>query len=278
MLEPYLYGKGVVNLGEYVLKLYTGCQQGCKYCFVEKKTPTVCVDLRNLKSQIKEIYKTVKKKLYINCGENADSLLCERDTHLIKDLAEILKDENVLVELRTKIADVEPLFGVPYFEKFIVCFSIVPEKIRKKYESNTDCINKRISAMGRCADFGYKVGIRFEPIINIEDLKIEYEELMKKILEVVPVKNIYSISFGVIRFTHELIKKLSKDPSAYELLLGEIVQCPDGKFRYFRKIRVGIYKELIKLAHKHFKKPLLYLSTEFDYIWYDCGLRPLRFE
>lgn len=275
-IQKYNYGKNIVDLNEYVVRLYSGCLLKCKYCYV-RENPTVYTNLNKLEQELKLLCNT-GRKIYLNAGENADSFLFNNFFNSTIFLLSLTKKyPNTYVELRTKTKDVSTLFSsdAPK-DRTIVCFSILPEKIRKIYEPLTASIDERIKALSDCAKKGFCVGIRFEPIIKIDELKNEYEELIKKISKNVEPTKIHSIGFGVIRFTKELIKEILKDKVTKKLLLEEIVKCPDGKYRYFRTIRVMIYKTLIELSKRYFQKIPLFISTEFDYIWQDCGLKIIK--
>lgn len=277
-IQKYNYGKNIVDLGEYVVRLYSGCFLKCKYCYVREK-PTIYTNLYKLEEELKLLCNT-NRKIYLNAGENADSFLFNKFINSTSFLLSLTKKyKNTYAELRTKISDVSMLFSsdAPK-DRTIVCFSILPEKIRRIYEPLTAPIEERIKALSDCVKEGFRVGIRFEPIIKIDKLRNEYEEIIKEISKVVSPTKIHSIGFGVIRFTKELIKDILKDKITKKLLHEEIFKCPDGKYRYFRTIRVKIYKTLIELSKKYFQRVPIFLSTEFEYIWQDCGLKIFKLD
>jgi hypothetical protein len=70
---------------------------------------------------------------------------------------------------------------------------------------------------------------------------------------------------------HIMIARFGRD----ELVLGESVPLPEGKFRYFRDIRQEMYRELIGLIRRHFGEQgaaRIELAMEPGYIWRNTGL------
>ena len=55
---------------------------------------------------------------------------------------------------------------------------------------------------------GWKIGLRFDPLIYYEDWKIGYKNLIDLIFENINVDYIHSISFGSLRFPIHIYKKI----------------------------------------------------------------------
>lgn len=277
-VEKYNYGNGIVDLNEYVIRFINQCVLRCRYCYLQDtKEPDeikIYINFEKLEDEIKQLRKNIKGRIYFNAGENADSLLFDPLFNISKYLIDIIsRIDDVYLELRTKTNNIEELLKTEEGRgKIIVSFSLAPQEIIKKYEILTCNLEKRIAAMKVLSENNFLIGLRFEPIVNIKNLEESYYQIFKKLSKILKSENLHSISFGCIRFTQGLIKNLSKDRIGYSLLLDEIVKCPDKKYRYFRKIRVGIYKKLIRISRTFFSNTPIFLSFEPEYIWNDCGL------
>jgi len=278
-IEKYNYGLNIVDLGEYVVRLSNYCPLECKYCFanelVKDKTTKIYTNYYKLKQELKNIRKKSDKTLYFNAGENADSLLFDNVFPITQHIIPIFnKYENTYLELRTKTDNIQNLLSIKNNRNIIVAFSISPEEIIKKYEQNTVSLERRIKALIKCQEAGYLTGLRFEPVINIKNLDKIYTKLIEQIRYVIDIKKLHSITLSTIRFTKLQYKKLI-DKNC-KIAFDEFVLCQDNKYRYFRFIRVKIYKTIISILKDNFKNICILLSTEPEYIWNDCNLEIIR--
>jgi len=292
-IKKYEYGENIVGFGEYVLRFASSCPLGCLYCYLrdvnkQKHEPKIYTNFEMLRKELIELCGPVngKRNLYLNAGENTDSLVFEPQAGIIKFLDEFISEfkPDLMIELRTKTDNIPSLRSMVNKHKFIISFSLSPQSVIDKYEPGTASLEKRLDAMRECQTMGYSVGFRFEPIINSGQLIKEYKKILEISDEKLLFKNpekIHSIGLSCIRWTKGLMKKIREEGSVdgSELLLDEFVLCPDKKFRYFRVIRTNIYRQLLSLLHDFVKldnpadkSDKIFLSTEPAYIWQDCGL------
>ncbi|MFN3966816.1 MAG: radical SAM protein [Endomicrobiia bacterium] len=291
-IEKYNYGKGIVGFDEYVLRFASSCPLGCLYCYLrdvnlQKHAPKVYTNFDELEEELENFCRKIGKdqKIYLNAGENSDSFVFEPRSGLIKFLDNFISKTkfNIKIELRTKTDNISCLENVINKDRFIISFSISPQRMIDRYEPNTASFKNRLSAMKQCQIWGFSVGFRFEPIIIQENIFEEYENIFNLAKEkglFDDQQKIHSVGFSCLRLTRGLIKKIkeSNSPWAGDLLSTEFVPCPDGKFRYFRGIRSKIYSGLIELAKKYINKDKIFLSSEPDYIWQDCDLDHKKFK
>lgn len=274
-VEKYDYGRDIVGFGEYVLRIASSCPLGCSYCYLKdvnkKAVPKIYTNFELLKQEISELRNKETGKIRLNAGENSDSLVFEPQAGLIAALDDTLDNLPVIqVELRTKTANVDFLEYLRNKDKFTIVFTISPENIIRKYEKLTANLKERIHAAKKCQDYGFQVGLRFEPIINSKSLEDDYIKTIKLISENLETDKIQSVGMSCLRFTKGLMKKIEK--SSPELLLDEFVQCPDGKYRYFRVIRTRIYRQLIDILKQYLPGVNAFLSSEPEYVWRDAAV------
>jgi len=293
-IEKYDYGKDIVGFDEYVLRFVSSCPLGCFYCYLrdvnlQKHQPMVYTNFDQLRGELEELCKSLDKdcRIYLNAGENSDSLVFEPQAGLVKFLDRFISEKShirqkIKIELRTKTDNISCLKDIENKDRFIVSFSISPQNIIDRYEPKSASLENRLFVMRKCQEWGFSVGFRFEPIIIQENIFEEYKRVFelakdKRLFE--EPQKIHSIGFSCLRFTRGLMKKIkeSHSPWAVALLSQEFVPCPDGKFRYFRAIRSRIYRMLIDLARKHTSIDKIFLSSEPVYIWQDCGLNHADF-
>ena len=90
----------------------------------------------------------------------------------------------------------------------IVAYSLIPEKMSTKLDNKTPSIAKRVNAMTKISKLGWKIGLRFDPLIYHLGWKKNYSELIENTLLKLNENNLHSVSFGSLRFPKEMFKKI----------------------------------------------------------------------
>ncbi len=301
-VKKYDYGKGVFDLGDYIISYASSCHFGCEYCYLKyAKVPKKIVvydNLEVLEKEIKELFSTSEeKRFYFNLGETTDAFLSEKHLSIIDKISEIIErnalvyKKQAILELRTKT---ENIFCYSLKKKenliYVYAVSLLPEGVIKEFEKSTSSLEKRIATIKKAQELGFLIGLRFEPIIlypvlgityeavltSLNNLISEYQKIFTKLKEILDLRFLSTISLGTLRLTKSQYKDLKERKS--KLAFFEMVLCPDKKYRYSRPIRVFIYKNLIKKLKEIFDDKIIdkiYLTTEFPYIWKAVDL-PLK--
>lgn len=275
LINPYFYGEGVFDLKEYVVSLIRSCPLDCAYCFLREVYDDpkfkVAPDYHQLEREIHRIRERETGPLYLNAGENADSLIEDAEYHLVENLWKIVQPiPNTFIEFRTKTDKIQNLMRLNSEKRIVMAFSLNSEEDRKKFESTTASIEERIHAAAQLQSKGWMIGLRFEPILYTQHYAEKYRELFGQIFRKISPSLVHSVAFGCLRLTKGLSKMIGAthpDVMAEEWILG-----PDKKFRYCREIRVEIYKNLIASLRPHFpNEERIILSTEPEEIWRESG-------
>ncbi len=302
-IKRYDYGKGVVDLGEYVISYASSCSFLCEYCYLKfakaPKKPIIYENIEVLEKELKELFlKEETKNFYFNLGETTDAFLSEKHIEVINQISELISffaeryDRRVFLELRTKTDNILKISPLNKRKNlfYIYGVSLLPEEIISNFEKGTANLEKRIAGIKKAQELSYLIGLRFEPIIiypvfgityeevvnSLKNLISLYKEIFLKLRSFLDISLLHSISLGTLRLTKKQYKYLKEKRS--KLVFFEMVLSPDKKYRYSRPIRLYLYQELIKNLKEIFGKTIIdkiYLSTEFPYIWKGCNL-PLR--
>lgn len=72
-------------------------------------------------------------------------------------------------------------------------FSLNPETLIRKYEKGTASLQARINAIQTLIQKGYRVGLRFLPLLPVPNYKILYRELLQTLKKQLPLDQISSI-------------------------------------------------------------------------------------
>ena len=114
------------------------------------------------------------------------------------------KFPNADIELRTKSTQMDPLFSMEPISNCVVAFSLMPTEIAKKVDHKAPSIEKRINTISELASMGWKIGLRFDPLIHGENWKILYSNLFENVFKNIDRKVIHSITLGPLRFPKDL--------------------------------------------------------------------------
>jgi spore photoproduct lyase len=266
---------------EYYLLHAANCPFDCAYCYLQSyfanAVPTIFVDFNALFEQAGSILRSAPgENILFHAGETADALALEHISGFAAEaVAFFSRRDNAVLELRTKSDLVEPLLSITHKGRTVVSWTLTPEDISRTYEHGAASISERLQAASLCATAGYPIGLRFDPIIHYRDWRAGYRELIDAVFSILPPEAIDSIVLGTFRCLPPLLDIIRERFGRMELTLGEFVQGPDGKVRYFRHIRQEMYREVVRMLRERCGPQILArteLSMEPVYIWQGTGL------
>jgi spore photoproduct lyase len=266
---------------EYYLVHAANCPFDCSYCYLQSyfsnAVPTLFVDTDSLLDQVGSVVgETPEKEILFHAGETADALALEHISEFaVEAVAFFSKLERAILELRTKSDLIEPLLPLQHNGRTAVSWTLTPEDISGKYERGTASISERLQAALRCQGVGYRIGLRFDPMIHYAGWRAGYKELIDSVANILSPEKIDSIVLGTFRCPPSLVDIMRERFGRNELVLGELVPGPDGKVRYFRHLRQEMYREMLRMFRERCGSSIIQkieFSMEPDYIWKGAGL------
>lgn len=257
-----------------VLNIGMNCPMDCVYCILQAylNNPYLSfyVNIEDLLDEMAEALANNPQKFWrIGTGEFTDSLALDRLTGLSRELVEFMAQENTAVlELKTKTAVIENLEGLDHRGRTIVAWSLNSPAIMKKEEIRTASFEQRLTAAAKCASWGYKIAFHFDPIIYHPDWRQGYTETIGQLFAAIPKKNIAWISMGCLRYLPSLKRIAGHRFPQSRFFNEEFIEGLDGKARYFRTLRVKMYKHLYRqLKLQADPRTCIYLCMESNEIW-----------
>ncbi len=264
--------KGVLCCNYYVANLVNGCPFACSYCILQDylncSSVMVCANIDKFFEEL-DGFARDGNILRLGTGELADSLAFDDILNLTDELLPgIKKYPNVMLELKTKSDCVDNLLNHDPCDQVVVSWSLNPYEISELDECGTATIDQRFEAAKKIIGHGYKVAFHFDPMIQINDWQKKYAEILEKLFCYIPSERIVWVSLGTLRFSASLKKTIRENhPDSKILSYGEHVICQDGKFRYFRPIRVKMYREMVAMIDQYDSNLPVYLCMETDQVW-----------
>ncbi len=259
-----------------VLNIGMNCPMDCVYCILQAylNNPHLSffVNIEDMLAEIKSAFAAEPERFWrIGTGEFTDSMAIDRLTGLSRILVEFMANkEQAVLELKTKSAVIGHLEGLKHQGRTVVAWSLNSPTVMAREELHTASLQQRLQAAAQCADWGYKLAFHFDPIIYHPNWQKGYSETIAQLFAMVPKEAIAWISMGALRFLPNL-KNIadSRFPNS-RFFHEEFILGLDNKSRYFRKLRVELYRhlhnELQKRAAPH---TAIYCCMESDEIWRD---------
>ena len=267
--------------GYQILTPMTGCGMYCCYCvlqvYFDNQYQTVFENFDDLEREVHhkmEMPEYKNKVVRIGTGEFGDSLFLENRFGLSEKTAGIFdRYNNVLVEFKTKSANVSTLGRIKNPRKIVVGFSLNTETIVKRLESGTAPIAERLKAARRCVEMGFNVAFHFDPIVWYDRWEDEYCQTISMIYDYIKdAEKIAWCSMGGFRCMPALKGELRRLGMDLPLFAGEMVLGADGKLRYPRTLRARFYRALDAQFRKRQPDAPLYLCMESREVWDECGM------
>ena len=249
----------------------SGCTAMCMYCYLVCNY-NKCSYLRlfvNREQMLSKIMKTANKQesdYVFEIGSNSDLILENTITNnLVWTIENFRLSKKGKLTFPTKFDMVDPILNINHQGKVIIRMSVNPEEIINRVEFGTARLNNRIEAINKLVEAGYKVGIIVAPIILINNWKMLYTELFKKLNEKLTKKAKKQVFFEFIFMTYSYIHKMINHdafPNAIELYNKQIMTVRGkGKYTYNKFVRQEGEIFFRELCNKYFtNNDIIYFS------------------
>ncbi|WP_299977453.1 spore photoproduct lyase family protein [Desulfobacula sp.] len=256
--------------------LHTGtfCTMDCSYCILQAYFhPPVLQYFAGLEALAHNLEKTFSQnKIFrIGTGEYTDSLIWEKISPQPKFLVETFaRQNNCLLELKTKTVNIESLLPLDHNGKTVIAWSLNTQDIISSEEKGTASLKARLEAARRVESKGYKLAFHFDPLVIYPECEIQYKKVIKQIFEHVRSESIVWISIGTFRFIPKLKQIIEKRFKHSTICYGEFIPGLDNKMRYFKPLRIKLYKEIISCIKEYAPNLAVYFCMEDEEVWEKC--------
>ena len=209
------------------------CFFNCKYCYLQwtfrNRFPVFFLNYEDMQKEIIKQILNVKESWFdgqitFYASNYTDLLATENISYFHKNFlpfCEALPD-NVLIETRTKSANITPLLDYTKnlnwespTQKMEIAFSLSPHIIAKKYEIWTASLDDKLEAINKLLEKWFRIGLRFLPLLPIEKFKQIYSDFLDEVINKIDIEKITSIAIAPLIFNqwdyNVLIKKYQND-------------------------------------------------------------------
>ncbi len=260
--------------GYQVLNIGMNCPMDCVYCILQAylNNPWLSffVNIEDLFAELDHVYDAFPDQFFrIGTGEFTDSLALDSLTGLSPHLVRWMSARpRGVLELKTKSVAIDNLRGLDHGGRTIVAWSLNSPPIMAREELRTASLEQRLRAAVRCAGWGYRLAFHFDPIIWHQGWQEGYRQTIDRLFATVPREHIAWISLGALRYLPSLKTIATSRFPGSRFFYEEFIDGLDGKCRYFRDLRVEMYRFIAgELAARAAESTCIYFCMESDTVW-----------
>ena len=254
----------------FFFKPSLNCFFNCKYCYLQwtfrNRFPVFFLNYEDMQKEIiNQIQKERKSwfddQITFYASNYADLLATESISHFHENFlpfCETLPD-NVLIETRTKSANIAPLLDYAKnlnwnspTQKMEIAFSLSPRIIAEKYELWTAMLDEKLNAINQLLEKWFRVGLRFLPLLPVENFQQIYSDFLDEIINEIDINKISSIAIAPLIFNqwdyNVLIKKYQND-SDFSFINN--LQQNEHQLRTCSNDEISAFKELFTSKFKN---------------------------
>ena len=243
---PAPEGYGVGSQENYYFSHMLNCIYDCRYCFLQGMYQSahyvVFINYEDITDSITERSSQLKNQTpWFFSGYDCDSLAFEPITGFMQHCLSIFENiPHAWLEIRTKSTQVRSLLSRSAINNVVVAFSFTPSDFSRRFEHGVPDIHKRIKAMQMLQSKGWKIGLRFDPIMAYHDYQASYQDMFELIFSRLDNALIHSVSMGEFRMPKGFFKKIKKlypEEALYHLYMDD----NDGMKSFNRSLEQSMF-------------------------------------
>lgn len=234
-VTPAPYGVGSKH--NFYFSHLLNCLYDCRYCFLQGMYRSahyvLFVNYEDFQRAILETGEAhPEEEICFFSGYDGDSLVLEPITGFLASFLGFFADHpRFVLEIRTKSAAISSLLAREAIPNCVVAFSFTPAPVSRALEQGVPPVEARIAAAARLAERGWKIGLRFDPLILAPGYRDLYPALFRQIFASVPVEAIHSVGFGAFRLPRDFFQRMARIYPEERLFAGNLEE-RDGRVSY----------------------------------------------
>ncbi len=237
---PVPSGYGLEDAPGYYFSHMLNCVYDCRYCFLQgmyrSANYVVFVNDQDFIDEIRRHAAMRDAPVWFFSGYDCDSLALEPVTGFVDGLLPTFADlENARLELRTKSTQTRALHRRDPLDNVVVAFSFTTVPAGEALEHKVPDIARRIDAMAALQARGWRVGVRFDPVIYHEGFEDAFASLCERIFAKIDGAALHSACIGAFRLPRDFFKRMRR-LYPRERLFASHLSDADGMVGYPREL------------------------------------------
>ena len=196
------------------------CPYDCRYCFLQGMYRAahylLFVNYEDFAAAIvKQVIASGKTRPHFFSGYDGDSLALEPLSGFAGYFLPLFRSlhrrcPGALLELRTKSVQIRALLAVEPADNCVVAFSLSPAPLQERWERGVPTLARQLQAMRRLQRQGWRLGLRFDPVLYHPDFRALYGELFLRVFEALDAARLHSVTLGCFRLPGVFFQRMQR--------------------------------------------------------------------
>lgn len=220
---PAPSGYGFETGSGYYFSHILNCLYDCRYCFLQGMYRSahyvLFVNYEDFSAQLQDRFQAQSAPAVYYSGYDCDSLAFEPVSGFCDYFLPLFADHpQSTLEIRTKSTQVRKLLDYAPMDNCIIAMSFTSRASSERWEHKVPDLGKRLDALRRLQEAGWKIALRFEPVIAGPGVEKEYQALFTEVFAGLDIPALHSVSLGEFRMPAAFYKQvvnLYPDDSLY---------------------------------------------------------------
>lgn len=207
---------GIGSDCNYYFSHMLNCIYDCRYCFLQGMYRSahyvLFVNYDDFETAIDDMIEgNPGKVMHFFSGYDCDSLAFEPVTGFIRHFLPVFRrNHDALFEMRTKSTQVRTLSSAAPQDNMVVAYSFTPDEIAAALEHRAPPPEKRLEVMRSLQEKGWRLGLRFDPLIYSHDYREQYSRLFRTIFQRLDISGLHSVSLGSFRLPKAFFRTIQR--------------------------------------------------------------------
>jgi len=237
----------------YYFSHMLNCIYDCRYCFLQgmfrSANYLLFVNYEDFYQEIENLaekHQDDEKPVWFFSGYDCDSLAYEPVSRFAEYFVPRFEQlPNAVLELRTKSTQIRSLLELDPLPNVVVAYSLSPQSLAAEVELGAPSLQKRIDALQRLQEAGWRIGLRFDPIIWHQGYEADYQQMLVQIFQQLDANSIDSITLGGFRLPKGFYK-IMRDLYPEHWLFSAGLTDNNGMISYTESIEREVFTAIEK--------------------------------
>ena len=266
---PQQYETG--GAANYYFSHMLNCVYDCRYCFLQGMLPSanylLFVNYEDFVEDIKDVankHINDSKPVWFFSGYDCDSLAYEPVTHFAEYFIPAFADiPNSVLELRTKSTQVRSLLNQEAISNVVIASSLSPESVANELEIGAPPLHKRLDALAKLQKAGWRIGLRFDPVIWHKDYQQDYQNMIELVFKILYADKIDSLTLGGFRLPRDHYKTMAKLYPEHWLFSAGLTE-QQGMITYRQEIEQKVLSSVQQMSEAWVPPEKLFVYPTFS--------------
>lgn len=215
LVLPAPAGYGFGDAPGYYFSHMLNCVYDCRYCFLQgmysSSNYVLFVNFEDFESALAQTIANNNGQGVYYSGYDCDSLALEPVSNFCRHFIPVFAEfPEAVLEIRTKSTQIRSLLEMQAIDNCVIAMSFTAQEAAEKWEHKVPSIAKRIEALSKLQRAGWKIAIRFEPVICEPGFEEAYKKLFIEVFARLDVSTLHSVSTGLFRMPNDFYKRIVK--------------------------------------------------------------------